>query len=644
MEYNDKDNIIEWIFEKIFDQLTLDNKELYSIPYNIIENKTFKNDKLYYIINKLSNRPIDKIIQYFSNIEFKKRFLFMKIKKKLNVSILLNDIEYFHFLINTNYKYNDKTLILLVLNNNLDLLKIILNKFPNLKLTNDLLQYCAEFGYEEMYFYLRNCNLFPNISIYYKALLGGSINIIIDISKIIASDNRILSIAFQTNFNEAIELIIKERLDDDKMIDRNLISYAIINNNLHLINMLEQKNLFIWHHELYYAALLSGSMDMINLVESKIKNIHHGHILDSSKCKKGKSSLLLEEIIYKYNGKNYFSHTMNYAIQSKSIEIVKYIYDKGYGITTSNILTAIKESTCEILKFIINIYSKPLPSYFIYYFGINSYVPDKLNKIKMLIDDKLLCINDNITLTLKDYRKETLHINLICQNIYIPENGIFDIDYLMKYNLFFTPINGSILNNKLLTKCKICLELSLDFELTKLITKTYDNNDKQLLIDCLFLFGNIDQIKTYYPKLNSKFIPNLPIIMELLCYCQINKIKYMLEENLLTLTIINEIRPIIIMLNDISLKTCLQEYDQNILNFIFSEKNVSNNKYIVLSKNKDLILKSFNNLEFNDFIIQNLLLLEDKDIINKLNSHGINLKNYENWIIENDLLETLLIN
>lgn len=630
MEYNDRDNIIEWIFEKMFDQLTLDSKEFFSIPYNIIENKTFKNDKLYYIVNKLSNRPIDKIIQYFSNIEFKKRFLFMKLKKKINVSILLNDIEYFNYLINANYKYDDKTLILLILNNNLDLLKFILNKFPNLKLTNDLLQYCVEFGYEEMYFFLRNYNLFPNLSIYYKALLGGSINIIVDISKIIASDNRILSLAFQTNFNEAIELIIKERLDDNKMIDRNLISYAIMNNNLQLINMLEQKNLFIWHHELYYAALLSGSMNMINLIESKIKNIHHNHILDSSKCKKGRSSLLLEEIIYKYNGKNYFSHTMNYAIQSKSIEIVKYIYDKGYGITTSNVLTAIKESTCEILEFLINIYSKPLPSYFIYYFGINSFISDKLNKIKILIDNKLLYINDDITLTLKDYKKENLHMDLICQNIYIPENGIFDIDYLMKYHLFFTPIKRFKLNNKLLIKCKICLELLLDYELIKLITKIYDDNDKQLLIDCLFLFGTIDQIKMYYPKLNSKSPPNSLIIMELLCYCQIDKIKYMLEGNLLTSTTINEIKPIIIILND------------TLLNSIFNDENGLNDKYIVLSKNKDLILRIFDNLEFNDFVIQNLLLLEDKDIINKLNSYGINIKKYENWIIENDLLEILI--
>ena len=44
---------------------------------------------------------------------------------------------------------------------------------------------------------------------------------------------------------------------------------------------------------------------------------------------------------------------MNYAIQSNNLEIVKYIYDKGYGITVSNLITSINTFNISIVKFII---------------------------------------------------------------------------------------------------------------------------------------------------------------------------------------------------------------------------------------------------------------------------------------------------
>ena len=129
-----------------------------------------------------------------------------------------------------------------------------------------------------------------------------------------------------------------------------------------------------WEPELLHSAILSGSMPMIQYVESQIPNVHMNFVLDMSRIKRGQSSLLLDSMTYEKNQKKYFSHTINYAVQSKSISVLKYIHGLGYRITLSNIISGIQSGVLDILEYLLQNYDKKLPLYLIHYFNIDSYL------------------------------------------------------------------------------------------------------------------------------------------------------------------------------------------------------------------------------------------------------------------------------
>ena len=93
MDIYEKDNIIEWIFEKAFDQLTIECKEIYLLPFIRTKNKTFNSDYLYQLIGKLTSKPTNIVEQYLTNIYFQKSFIFRKIKKRIHVEILMDDLD-----------------------------------------------------------------------------------------------------------------------------------------------------------------------------------------------------------------------------------------------------------------------------------------------------------------------------------------------------------------------------------------------------------------------------------------------------------------------------------------------------------------------------------------------------------------------
>ena len=638
-----QDNIIQWIFEKAFDQLTFESSELFESPFEKIKKKTFDNVALYQLINKLTHRQTNKIIEYLTNKQFQEKFLFGKIKKKLYVQILFDDFDKIKLLIKIGHIFDQRCIQLAVLNNRIDILQYIIETNPELKLENQLLIYCCEFGHDKMYFYLRERGLMPNITIYNKAALGNSFKIILDINENIGVSDKILMSSFQANNTDIILFLIDVAKSDGIKINNNLFAYPILNNNFVLLTELEKLNIIewpvkqqltnydtSWHRELYYSALLSGSIEMIKYIESKMPNIHDNHILDTSKTKKGQISLLLEDIIYEINNKKYFSHTMNYAVQSGSIEMVKYVYDKGYGITVSNFITAIRQATTEILEYLCSKYNKQLPFYLIHYFGINSYAADKITKAKILIGSGLLNLNTVIKMTVNDYRKESAHLEIISQTVQIPEDGIVDPDYLMKYQLFFIPIHGHKFNHKLLTKIRIYLELGMDNELFNIFTTPMNTNDEQFVIDTLFLFGSMAQIK----KLSSTLAPSNQIIMEIMCYNQLNKLCYLVQNNLLLDTIVDCIYPVATMLSDEYLTILFQKigYDN------------PNIKYLLLSGNYSVIIKWLDNniIDENEFdinIFKYALQLDDIDIAKRLRYPKKILSELINWTSESDLVE-----
>ncbi|MEM3062298.1 MAG: hypothetical protein QW303_01945 [Nitrososphaerota archaeon] len=631
MERFRQDNIIHWIFDKIFDQLTLEGREIYTSPFSSISEKTFYSHFIHELIHKLTMKRVDYVKSYLESRCFQEKFLFDKLKKKIHVYVLLHDLEKVKILVSRGYKIDAEALKLVVLNNYHDLLTYISNG-QAIKLDRELLVYCAEFGYDDMYFYLREKGLMPNISIYNKASVGTSVNIVRDVSKYIGISSKILSNAFQTNQTEVILFLINVALEERVKISPNLAAYPILNANFRLMEELENRNLVDWHPELYYAAILSGSMEIIKYVESKLPNIHENGFLDTSRTRKGQNSHLLEDMIYERGGKKYFSHCMNYAVQSRSIEVVKYIYEKGYGITPSNILTAIKQGTMEILKFLLEKYQKKLPSYFIHYFGINSYLANKLEVAKMLVEGGHLSPNIN---DFSNHKKESIHLRLIMQSNQISEINAADVDYLMKYHIFFVPTKNATINYKLLTTIRLYLHLNIDEELTHIYNSNLNDVDLQLSVDCLFLFGNILQIKKFYPMIRSKTVPSKQIIMEIMCYYQLNKLCYLVSHNLLNKETIDFLYPVAIALGDPHLISLFGK----IAPPMEPEKQL---KYILQSGRREMVdewLQKHSNIISDKSLAKSLILMDDVDFIKKFNLKNLSMDELVDFAEESDVRE-----
>ena len=491
----------------------------------------------------------------------------------------------------------------------------------------------------------------PNISIYYKAALGNSIEIIKDINKHIGITSNIIDSVFQTNNTDSILFIMEEAIKDNIKINQNMVAYPILNNNLIIIHELEKQNLINWHYELCYPAILSGSIQTLELIESKISDIHEKLLLDISKDRKGQVTLLLGDMMYRVNNKIYFSHAINYAIQSRSLDMVKYIHSKGYQITASNFITSIKQSTVEILQYLSKNYHTELPFYTIHYFGMSSFVSEKLEKAKILLDSGLLKLSPSVKLKRMDYQTETAHVDMIMQTGDISLENIMDPDYLMKYQLFFVPLKGFKLNYRLLTRLKISLELDLDEELNNIFCTQYNLIDSQFVLDELILFGNIKQITKFYPLFNEqilhrqknnpspkKLVPSEQIIMEIICYRQINKLAYLLQKDLLS-TMVQYIYPLIITMNDYGLNLFGEKLGVTELS---PEHKL---KFILLSGNLYAIDQWLeqHRLHYQHYFDQNIfkmiLSIDNINLIKKFMIPNELLENLIIWAEENDLLE-----
>lgn len=617
-EFKYYDNIIQWIFEKTFCHITINGAELYLNPFEKILTKTFHNQSLYEIIANFTNRTIQTIKTQLTNNIFMENFLFKITKKKLHVQILLDNMDKIKYLITLGHTIDDKSIQLIIINNKIEFLKYFLEFY---KPKNEMLMYCSEFGYINIYQYLRTLGLVPNISVYNKAVLSNSLEIVRDISKHIGLSNKILELAFQMNNTNIILFLLEQANTEGMKFDTNLISYPILNNNMELLLIIETKYTINWHIGLFHSAILSGFMEMVKYVESKISDIHTNHMADMSRTKHGEATLLLDDIMYTVNRKKYFSHCMNYAVQSGSLDMVKYIYEIGYGITPSNFITAIKQGTVEIIKYLSESYHKELPEYFFQYFGPKHYTFDKIKKAQILVEHGLLKINSGRNLNMNDHRKNSAHFNMIISNNQIDENGIMDIDYLMGYDIFFGPYN--MYRNKIIAKIRICLELNLVEDLEKL---TGTVGDKQLVLDTIFLFGNVEQVR----KFEMKIQPDEKIIMEIICYGQIDKLQYLVENKLIDG---KKFVPLIIALDDI------------ILNKFFSDNGISVNDmnsmgiFVIQSGKKDKIVKYFKKCSYGKNIFENLLLLDDLDILKMISIPKKYLQDLIDFAERNDLFE-----
>ncbi|AFX92354.1 putative ankyrin repeat protein [Megavirus courdo11] len=466
----------------------------------------------------------------------------------------------------------------------------------------------------------------PGIYTFNKAVLGNSLSIVQDISQRIGISKKTLETAFETNNTEIILFLINQAEQEDVVISKNFAAYAIVNANFQLLNILIEKNLINWNIELYYSALLSGNLDMIKFVDNHIEINHMERVLDSSKTKRGVSSLLVTDMIYTVNGKKYFSHIMNYSIQSKNLEVVKLSHQQGYGITVSNFITAIQQSTPEILEYLCQIYNSSLPFYLIHYLGLNSKISNKIIKANILIKSKLFKL-DTSNLNTIDYQKEAVHIEMITTNTQLSLETLTDPDYIFNYPIFFVTKKGYKLNRKLITIAYLYLKLDQNNDLIKLYSDNYNEVDKQYLVDCLYLFGNMIQIKNLHNMI--PLTPSQQILMEITCQQQISKLYYLYANNYLSTFLIKNLYNIVFSLNNSHLNTLFKKFGNFEPEF----------KYIVMSGNVSQIIEwldkyheiliDTNDKIINKNIIKNMLLLDNDMILNYLSTKS----KYKNLLI-----------
>ena len=173
---------LEWIFEKLFEQLTENHKNLFILPFDQIHSLTFENPTLHNIIGNFTSIPKEIAKEHINDSQFKHRFIHNLTNNKIHTVVLLGNFIALGNLLNLGYEIDEKTIELIIRNNQIEMLKIILTKKPSLRLTNDLLMIPAEYSYTEMYFYLKEFGLVPNISVYNSASVGHSMEIFEDIS------------------------------------------------------------------------------------------------------------------------------------------------------------------------------------------------------------------------------------------------------------------------------------------------------------------------------------------------------------------------------------------------------------------------------------------------------------------------------
>ena len=493
----------------------------------------------------------------------------------------------------------------------------------------ELLYYCCHNS--DMYFFAKKYDLMANISILNRAIEFGNLDICQDILEHIAPDTETLNIAFENNHTDIIIMLLKMTETDNISYPKEIISYPIMNNNLEIVKTLENYHAIKWNHELYFSAILSGNLDMIKYIETKFINIHSNFQLDSINYSTKKMNTIINEITYHIMGKKYYSHTMNYAIQSDNIEIVKYFYELGYGITMSNFVTAIKQSKINILKFLCKHYDKKLPYYIIHYFGPQSVVENKIHKAKILYDYGHLILSLDIIPTAAGLNSESLHLSYFGGKKIISEI-IYDSDYFMGHYNFFNIKKKS--DSIFVVMTRLILEFNLDCSLLEYQDENIDTEKSNLITSAAYIYGNLFQIKTLINKNIIQTTPSDRILSQLFSTNQIGKlciIHHMLGFGLESYSTIYKIN---LMLSN--------KLINNLAKKIIGDFEIDNkSEYIIESKNINSIsefLKS-NKVDLTKKQLKNVLLLDDINLTKLLKYPPNILEELINWSLSNDLLE-----
>lgn len=557
------DNIIHWTFEKMFIQLTNRTKNLLTMPFDSICKKTFHCDRLHQTIAKLTSRPITAVRTYLANHTVIKRFLGNSLQRPIWMEIILGCHEKVFWHIHRGIGIDDECYKLAIFNGHLDILKL-LESYSNQNPGAQLLYWAVEVNQVNIYFHLRSKGIRPNLSVYNHAVLhSDSMEIIQDIAKFIAPNSETVANAFQSSSMDVTKYILQEYQANTKRPLTNLVNrlivYPIMKCHTHLIEYLESMSLFItinWHADLYYSAILSGSIEMMEYTSRKLDvDVTNPIYLDGKQGLVKNGSQIFSTMTYAQNNRTYFSHTINYAIQSKSLAVVEYIHELGYQITASNFITALQQAPVEILEYLCENFDGKLPRAYLIYFSPLSFISNKFEKARIIFESGLLEIGTKFSID--DYQMVSIYKLMITDSSFLAPGGEYDEDYMM---MSMTKFDEADLV-KLTT-----VRLALALQMTKLLKELF-MEPAEVTTDCLFLYGSITQLKMYR---RPGMVPSRMVMMELVCRNQLSKLCYCLQSCELTSQLDGILQTVSLSLQDAYLLSLANRMDNQVSDLLQS--------------------------------------------------------------------------
>lgn len=485
-------NRIYYFFKNAFAQITNKGDWLNDTPFQIIYQYTFANNSLHAYLHRCTGISLPHIYRIVTARSFIRQILTTYITCPLQLAIVLNDT--YAFQKQFNDCTNNQLIYCAIINNQFEVVVALIN--AGTVLQNEMLQCACQYANKAIYYYLKNLGLHPNTVVLKSAIVGNCLEIIKDIVSIIEVSKEILEVAIENNNASVIFYLMKNA--ESTAVDEAVFTYPILHHNLELLIMLDQLYTIDYTRNFYYAALLSGSIKMIEYVQFKMSKLH---ALSLDPVFVDEPIDLFNELTYTADNKTYLAHVMNYAIQSESLAVVQYVYHLGYGISFSNLITAINQSTSVILEYLCQRYNKPIPYYIIHYLGAINYCNEKNEKSKII---------HQYPLDTTPSDQESVHLQLIYDTIQINESVMYTDDYLAHANQYFNLSVHQITENYTLAHIRLMLVCDDLVHLTALYLQP-----TQLAVDALFYYGTILQIKTLYSS-NEPIYPHPKIVMLLM--------------------------------------------------------------------------------------------------------------------------------
>lgn len=493
------------VFVKILKSLTQNYQSFYHLPWKIIQGKIFHSTALQHALHKAC------CVQGQTYLESAKqqKFILKRSLGKIEAAILLGHEGKLKQYVELEYNFTLQHLKLATLNNQMNMLRMM----SDVTFDQDLLYDSAE----ETYFYWIARGLKSNISILNHAVEYQTQSVIQHILQYVGMSSTTMLKAIQANNTIILPYLYEEMQRENIKLTQDMFYYLILNDHLEFLQTLN----VTLEEEWYAAALLSGSMRMINWFETRCEAIHTTFNIDRSHRKKFQRTLITYEATYYRDHQIYFSHAVNYAIQSQSTQVLQHVLQHQYGISASNFITVIKQGTLEQLKLLCQCYFTPLPQAYFYYFSLHHYAPDKLNKLDYLLKHSRLSLHDFIH-EKPNYQIESIHLRASQSQTEIMNLQCYDEDYILQRTTFFAPSAGYKLNYRLLVSTRVALHTNDEASIRHLYAHCKHDVDRQCLCDCVVLMGQM---------MHLKWIPisrvSLHILSELVCYGQIGKLHYL---------------------------------------------------------------------------------------------------------------------